>query len=255
MARIPFLVIPVLDIMNGQAVHAVGGRRTYYQPLQSILHASSDPIPLAGALRDSLGLKTIYLADLDAIGGRPPRVDVYKNIINLEIHIWIDAGIREVGSLAPLLDLDPASRTIIAGLETVNGPHELTEIVNQAGAGRVVFSLDLFDGSPRMAVSAGWGTEDPRALTEAAINCGARNLLILDLARVGTSRGLGTSSLVEQIRQDHPTVLLSLGGGISQFKEVVTLRDLGAAAVLVGSAIHDGRIGARELERLEAGGV
>ena len=74
----PFQVIPVIDLLNGRAVHAVGGRRAHYQPIQSILHASSDPIPLARALRDSLGLQTLYLADLDAIGGCPPRVDVYR---------------------------------------------------------------------------------------------------------------------------------------------------------------------------------
>ena len=54
--------------------------------------------------------------------------------------------------------------TIIAGLETVRGPRELTEIVNQAGAGRVVFSLDLFDGSPRMARAGSLGDRgSPRA--------------------------------------------------------------------------------------------
>ena len=99
MAKIPFQVIPVLDILNGQAVHAVGGRRAHYQPIQSILHASSEPIPLARALRDSLGLQTLYLADLDAIGGRPPRLDIYREIINSNIHIWIDAGVRDVGSI------------------------------------------------------------------------------------------------------------------------------------------------------------
>jgi phosphoribosylformimino-5-aminoimidazole carboxamide ribotide isomerase len=253
MAKIPFLVIPVLDILNGQAVHAVGGRRAYYQPIQSILHASSEPIPLARALRDSLGLHTLYLADLDAIRYGPPRLEIYREIISLNVHLWIDAGTRSAESLAPLLDLDPASSTIIAGLETVQGPRELTEIVNQTGADRVVFSLDLFDGSPRTAAPAAWGTGDPRELAQAAIDCGVRRMLILDLARVGTSRGVGTNNLMEQIREGNRSVTLTIGGGISQIEDVVDLRDAGAAAVLVGSAIHDGRIGARQLERLEAG--
>ena len=57
---------------------------------------------------------------------------------------------------------------------------------------------------------------------------------------------------MERIRDDHPSVLITVGGGISRIEEVVDLRDAGAAAVLVGSAIHDGRIGARELEQLNA---
>jgi phosphoribosylformimino-5-aminoimidazole carboxamide ribotide isomerase len=251
MAKIPFQVIPVLDIMNGQAVHAVAGRRAYYRPIQSVLHASSEPIPLAHALRDSLGLHTLYLADLDAIEGQLPRLEIYQQLIDAGFHLWLDCGVRDVRSMAPLLMLDRSLNTIIAGLETVGGPRELTEIVNQAGPGRVIFSLDLFEGRPKISSPAAWGTEDPRELAHAAIECGVRRMLILDLARVGTSLGPGTNSLIAQIRADHPSVMVSVGGGISRIEEVVELRNAGAPAVLVGSAIHDGRIGARELDQIE----
>ena len=40
----------------------------------------------------------------------------------------------------------------------------------------------------------------------------------------------------------------TVGGGITRVEEILELRDAGATAVLVGSAIHDGRIGRRELE-------
>ena len=104
MAKCPSRSSPCIDLFNGQAVHAVGGRRAHYQPIQSILHASSEPIPLARALRDSLGLQTLYLADLDAIGGCPPASTLYRKIIASGFHLWIDAGVRDVESLAPLLD-------------------------------------------------------------------------------------------------------------------------------------------------------
>ncbi len=197
--------------MNGRAVHAVGGQRDHYQPIQSVLHASSEPIPLARALRDSLGFQTLYLADLDAIAGCPPRLDLYQKIIDSGFDLWIDAGVRDARSLAPLLELGRNAITIIAGLETVQGPRELADIVHDAGAGRVVFSLDLFAGRPRLAVSAAWGTEDPLALAEAAIDCGVRGLLILDLARVGTGKGLGTNELMGRIRSASRRFLSSSG--------------------------------------------
>jgi phosphoribosylformimino-5-aminoimidazole carboxamide ribotide isomerase len=252
MAKIPFQVIPVLDIMNGQAVHAVAGRRAYYRPIQSVLHASSEPIPLARALRESLGLKTIYLADLDAIEGHLPRLDIYRKIIDSGVHLWIDCGVHDIESVAPLLDFDQSMCTIIAGLESVQGPQALAEIVKKVGGGRIIFSLDLFEGHPRIAAPANWTTGDPRELARAAIECGVRRMLILDLARVGTSRGPGTNSLISQIRAGHPSVMVSVGGGISRIEEVVELRNAGAPAILVGSAIHDGRIGSRELEQIEA---
>jgi phosphoribosylformimino-5-aminoimidazole carboxamide ribotide isomerase len=252
MLTMPFQVIPVIDLKNGQAVHAIGGRRAHYQPIQSVLHPSSDPIAIARAYHAKLALNTIYLADLDSIDGAAPRVEVYSATIALGFHISVDCGVRDAGSVAALREFKPSSLTIVAGLESVSGPEELREVVEQLGAERVVFSLDLFDGRPRIAAPAAWGTEDPRALVRKAIACGIYHVLILDLARVGTGRGPGTQHLMMRIRQDHAAVRLIVGGGISGVDDIVALRQAGASAVLVGSALHDGRIGVRELERLQS---
>ena len=105
MPIMPFQVIPVLDLKNEVAVHAVAGRRAHYQPVQSILHPSSDPFELARAVRDTLGLHVLYLADLDAIVGRSPNLKVYRQVMSLGIHLVIDAGLRDVRSAAPLVEL------------------------------------------------------------------------------------------------------------------------------------------------------
>jgi phosphoribosylformimino-5-aminoimidazole carboxamide ribotide isomerase len=250
MANSPFSVIPVLDLAAGRAVRAVAGRREHYQPIRSILHATSDAVELAGALRETLGLHALYLADLDSIGGLPPSIAIYQEIMSLDIHLFVDSGIRDVSSADRLLELDPSSCTLVAGLETICGPRDLGEIVDRAGAGRVIFSLDLFAGRPRMAAPATWASELPIELAREAILLGVRHILLLDLSRVGMGRGPGTESLMESIFQEHPRVGLSVGGGISRIEEVLALRDAGAASVLVGSALHDGRIGGGELARL-----
>jgi phosphoribosylformimino-5-aminoimidazole carboxamide ribotide isomerase len=253
-SKFAFQIIPVIDFLDGHVVHAVGGRRAYYQPIQSRLHASSEPIPMARAIRAALGFHTLYFADLDAIAGLPPRLDIYRELVAARFHLWVDAGVRDAATVAPLLELDPAFTTIVAGLETMVGPRELAKIVQIAGADRVVFSLDLFEERPRLAASAAWGTEDSYELARAAIDCGVQNLLILDLARVGTGRGLGSLDLIARIRGTRPSVQLTAGGGISSIEEVLEVRDAGASGVLIGSAIHDGRIGPRELERIDARG-
>src|SRR5262245_10622635 len=116
MTRMPFRVVPVLDLKEGRAVHAVGGRRQHYQPLRSILHTNSRPIPLARAIRDLLGLETLYLADLDAIAGRPANLVLYQELVALGLHLWVDAGLRDVRSAAPLLELDGSGSTLVVGL-------------------------------------------------------------------------------------------------------------------------------------------
>ena len=252
MSQSPFQIIPVIDLLNGQVVHAVGGRRAYYQPIQSKLHATSEPIPIARAIRAALGLPTLYFADLDAIAGAPLRLDIYCELIATRFHLWVDAGVRDAETVAPLLELDPAFTTIIAGLETLRGPRELTKIVQMAGVDRIVFSLDLFEKRPRMTAAKAWGTEDSLELAQLAIDCGVHQLLILDLARVGTGRGLGSHDLIARIRDARPSVQLTAGGGISRIEEVLDLRDVGANGVLIGSALHDGRIGIRELEQITA---
>jgi phosphoribosylformimino-5-aminoimidazole carboxamide ribotide isomerase len=248
MSKSPFQIIPVIDLLDGKVVHAVGGRRAYYQPIQSMLHASSEPIPMARALRASLGFQSLYLADLDAIAGSPPRLDIHRELISARLHLWIDAGIRDPGTLSPLLELDPVFTTIVAGLESLAGPRELTEIVRIVGADRVVFSLDLFEERPRLAQASDWGTESSFELAQKATDCGVQNLLILDLARVGTGQGLGSLDLIHRIRDARPSVRLVAGGGISSIDDVSELRAAGASGVLIGSAFHDGRIGTRELE-------
>ena len=64
-------IIPVIDLMGGQAVHAKLGRRDEYRPLQSRLCRTSRPLDVAEALLALYPFRTLYLADLDAIrGGR-----------------------------------------------------------------------------------------------------------------------------------------------------------------------------------------
>jgi phosphoribosylformimino-5-aminoimidazole carboxamide ribotide isomerase len=242
-----FRIIPVIDLKDGRAVHAVAGRRAYYQPVQSILHATSDPLELAAALRELLGPSALYLADLDAIAGSAPDVALYQQFISRGFDLIVDAGLRDLRSADRLLTLDPSSSAIVAGLETLTGPCALREIVQAFGSKRTIFSLDLDESRPRKPAQSAWQSNDSIELASEAIDCGARHILVLDLARVGTGRGSGTSDLISHIKASHPEVEISAGGGISGMADVFDLKNAGASAVLVASALHDGRIGRQEL--------
>ncbi len=244
----PFRVVPVIDLKKGRAVHAVGGHRDQYQPLRSIWQATALPEELACSLRDGLGLNSLYLADLDAIGGHPPHIELYRRLRELVPDIWIDAGLRDARDVAGLLDLGRRDLSAVVGLESLTSPRDLAGVLERMGVDRTIFSLDLFDGRPRIAPAAEWMTDDPIAIADRAIAEGVRRLILLDLARVGTGRGPGSHRLLVEIRQGYPHVEMTVGGGITRVEEILELRDAGATAVLVGSAIHDGRIGRRELE-------
>lgn len=60
-------IIPVIDVMGGIVVHASGGIRDQYQPLQSVLTSSCEPIEVISELLARYKSKIIYIADIDAI--------------------------------------------------------------------------------------------------------------------------------------------------------------------------------------------
>lgn len=241
----PFRVVPVLDVKQGVAVRAVAGARAHYRPIASVLHPGSDPLLLAQALGDRFGFRELYLADLDAIGGAEPNESLYRDIGACGLSPWVDAGVRDAGSLAPLLRLRAGVATVVAGLETLRGPDALGAVADRVGADRVIFSLDLRAGVPIIAPGADWGEADPLAIAGRVLRLGIRRVLLLDLARVGMGEGFGTLPLAAELQALGAEVVV--GGGVSHTKDIDAARIAGASAVLVGSALHDGRIGTAEL--------
>ena len=240
-------VIPVLDVRRRQAVRAIAGDRDHYGPLRSILHDGTDPIGLARAAIDAWNLPDLYLADLDAILGeaRPDEV-LYRALRDLGLILWVDAGVRGPGDLPPLQQA--GVERIIVGLETVRGPEALSEVVAEAGRDRVVFSLDLHRGRPMVETRDTWRTDRVEEIAARAIRMGVRRMILLDLARVGT--GLGVARLDGVAGESGRDVEWIVGGGIATSGEIRSLRRGEVQGVLVGSALHDGRITVNDLESI-----
>ena len=238
-------VIPVLDLKGGVAVRAVAGDRAHYAPVAGVLHEGLDPLGLARAYRDALGLDALYLADLDAIAGDPPALPLYGALAGLGLELWVDPGVRDGAAVGPVFAAGASG--LILGLETLGGPEALADALAVSGPDRLAFSLDLRGGRALPAPGADWPTGDPRKLAELAIAAGLRRVLILDLARVGTGGGIGPLGLASDLAAGHPGVEVWVGGGVAGPAELARLHEAGVAAVLVGSALLDGRIGRAEL--------
>ena len=76
-----FAIIPALDLKGGAVVHARGGARAEYRPIETPLGAADEPVALARALLAVTGSSVLYIADLDAIEGggirfRRPRASI-----------------------------------------------------------------------------------------------------------------------------------------------------------------------------------
>jgi phosphoribosylformimino-5-aminoimidazole carboxamide ribotide isomerase len=230
-------IVPVLDVMNGGVVRAVGGRRAMYAAIQSTLTDSTEPRAVADALLAVTGGNELYVADLDALCGHRPNVRWVKELAATGCHVLVDAGLKHAADAKPQLD---AGATVVMGTETLAGFDELESVVKSAGADRVVLSIDLRNG--RLVGDETALGEDPLAAAVAGVERGAKRLILLELARVGTGIGPGAIELCRQVRAALPDVELIAGGGVRSWDDVDRLAEAGANAVLVASALHDGTL-------------
>jgi phosphoribosylformimino-5-aminoimidazole carboxamide ribotide isomerase len=240
-------IIPVLDLQGGHVVRGIGGRRQEYRPIASPMSASSRPIDVAQAFRQRFGFAELYVADLDAIAGAAPALITYAELRAEGFQLWLDAGVREA-AMAAALSAAGIERVVV-GLETVAGPATLQTTCSQLGAERVAFSLDLKQGEPLGDTSA-WERSDAWSIAGQAIALGVKHLILLDLARVGMSGGTGTDDLCGRLAATYPEVQLVAGGGIRDPADVRHLQRCGVGAVLVATALHDGRIRPEDLTGL-----
>jgi HisA/HisF family protein len=241
--------IPVIDLLEGQAVHAVRGEREKYKPVQSILCDKSDPAAIAAAFRDRLGLSEIYIADLNAIQGFPQTAhrDLISGLIRNEgMDIILDTGISDVAQAREWLDI--GIHKAVVGSETLGTLDACRTIIEGIDRERVVFSLDMRAGTilskcPEFAaLSPVEGLEHLQA-------SGWREVILLDISRVGSEEGFDRA-LAAEARRRCPRLNLLIGGGISNPRQLLELRSLQVAGVLMATAFHRGLITARHISQM-----
>jgi len=235
-------ILPVLDLKEGRVVRGIAGRRAEYHPVVSRLTASAAPRDVAMAFLDHFGLNELYVADLDAIAGAAPALATFAALHALGCTLWVDAGLRTAEDAEPLRTA--AVARIVAGLETLAGPEELTRLHERCEAS-VVFSLDLKEGQP-LGNGTAWG-DGAVPIAAWAVAQGVRSVLVLDLARVGVGAGTGTEELCTLLATAFPHVEVLAGGGVRGPEDLHRLRRGGVRGVLLASALHDGRLSAVDL--------
>jgi phosphoribosylformimino-5-aminoimidazole carboxamide ribotide isomerase len=242
-----FEVLGVIDLRRGMAVHARGGQRERYRPIEQV---AGEPIPPghAGALarhyRDRFGLSRIYVADLDAIEGRAPQREALAAIASSRPLMWLDSGIASVADAERALDR--GVERVIVGLETLPSFSVLESIAQSAGADRVVFSLDVSNGSPVTSVRE-LARQAPEELVARAGDAGVAAVILLDLARVGSGSGLDVD-LLARVRVAASSVPLYAGGGVRGPQDLESARSVGCDGALVASALLDGHLSSRDLD-------
>ncbi len=229
------LVVPVIDLMGGQVVHARRGDRSNYRPLESALVRSSDPLDVVGALLAAAPFPAIYAADLDAILQRGEHREALLRIVDRfpSLALWVDAGFAQASQLRPWM--------ISSGVVPVIGSESLAALDDLA---------DLLAMAPQAILSLDTRAEQP--LGPAALfdepNRWPDRVVVMTLDRVGAGQGPALARLRKTLEQAQGKKVIA-AGGVRDARDLEILEAMGVHAVLIASAIHDGTLEGAVLAR------
>lgn len=239
------LVIPVIDLLRGQVVHARRGEREKYLPVESSLCKGSDAPDIVSALLALHAFSHLYIADLDAIQNFGNNFNLINKLHNTfpQLQIWVDAGVSDPTSYRELASLQPCR--LVVGSESLRDTSLLSlPLANTVAKNAPVLSLDFvgerFRGPPDLLASPQLWPDDVIAMT---------------LARVGAGGGPDIDRLAQLIAASQrisPRKNIFAAGGVRHVEDLNQLRDMDIAGALVASALHDGRITAGELKDFAA---
>ncbi len=227
--------IPVIDLLGGKVVHARMGDRASYQPLESPLSTTSDPVAVVNGLLSVYPFSTLYAADLDAIQTDGDNLSTLRRI-RAEfpaLQLWVDNGATDAAALEALIGANLG--TPVIGSES---QRDGTLIVQHSGSARIVLSLDF----------RGDVFQGPREiLTEPAL--WPRRIIVMTLGRVGSGAGPDLPRLAE-IRAIASGCEIYAAGGVRDPADLSALKAAGASGALIATALHERRIVGTDLKTI-----
>lgn len=227
------LIIPAIDIKGGRCVRLTQGRmdaETVY---------SEDPVDVARRWEER-GADLIHLVDLDgAIEGTPKNIEVIKKIIDsISVDVQVGGGIRNIETVQNYLK-EPRVKRVITGTAAYSDP-ALIERLCREFPGRIAVGIDARDG---MVAIKGWvevteqrAVDLARCLEGTGLSC----IIYTDIARDGMLVGPNVKAIKEMVDTVNIPVIAS--GGMSNLRDIESLRGTGVGAVIIGRALYTGDI-------------
>ena len=238
-------VIPAIDLLNRQCV------RLFQGDFSQVTVYSVDPIELARSYRDA-GLRRLHVVDLDgARTGSPQNMDLITAMAgHVGLAVQAGGGLRDIDR-ALALRAAGADRVVVGSI-AAEKPDTALEWLDRLGAEHLVLAFDVrVTGKEDPAVlTRGWVRESGNslwALLESFCARGARHFLCTDVAQDGTLAGPNLT-LYRECTRRFPGASVIASGGVGSLADLRDLAQTGAAAVVTGKALLDGRLTLGEIE-------
>lgn len=211
------MIIPSIDLMDGQTVQLVGGR-------EKTLDAG-DPRPIA---RRFALAGEIAVIDLNAAIGNGSNRALVEELLGLA-PCRVGGGIRDVETAVRWLDAGAA--------KVILGTAARPEILEKLPRERIIAAVDCLDGE---VVVKGWREKTGRRATDVLKELAplAGGFLVTFVEREGRMQGIDMAR-VREVIDAAAGVRVTVAGGVSSVEEIAEIDRLGADAQ-VGMALYTG---------------
>ncbi|MCP1663214.1 MAG: 1-(5-phosphoribosyl)-5-[(5-phosphoribosylamino)methylideneamino] imidazole-4-carboxamide isomerase [Methanocalculus sp. MSAO_Arc1] len=224
-------IFPAVDILNGRCVQLVQGKRETAQVYGS---------PLDAALRwIDEGATALHIVNLDgAFGNAGANAEIIRQLIaGTDVFIQLGGGIRSASDAAGWLDI--GVDRVILGTAATEDPFIIRRLSQEHGSGRIMAGVDARGGE--IAIHGWEQTAGDAAVWAARFEQeGAGSLLFTNVDVEGLCSGIDAGLAEHVIRSVQCPVVVS--GGVSSAADLRVLRELGAAGVVLGSALYSGML-------------
>ncbi|KGI77958.1 HisA/HisF-related TIM barrel protein [Oleiagrimonas soli] len=231
-----FTVYPAIDLREGRVV------RLYQGDYARQKNYAIEPLQLAHEYAGA-GAEWLHVVDLDgARSGQPVNLTTLTALAHSGLKVQAGGGVRGEDDVRRLFDA--GVERVVVGSVAVRDPQRVIDWLDRFGSERLTLALDTRwrDGEWCLP-SAGWEQDEDATLDELAPHfaaAGARHLLCTDIDRDGTMSGPNLS-LLRHLRDIAPALQVQVSGGARALDDVRAARDAGAAGIVLGRALLEGR--------------
>lgn len=227
------IIIPSIDLINGVCVRLKQGNfaeKTTYKP---------EPAEMAKHFKNN-GAQALHIVDLDgAKNGKLMQLEIMRRIAK-EFGFGVQAGggVRYGDDIEALLAA--GVERVVLGTRLVTHPNDIQLFLREYGKERLVFAVDfnIKEQTPVVAVS-GWQQESEQTLWDILDNLpSGSHVLCTDIGKDGMQSG-PNFRIYQACRQQYPRLHLQSSGGISRLSDIVTLKNIGLSASIIGKALYE----------------